>query len=248
VNQAEWINVAAYGGLFLFLFLLAEILYHKFRAAVEITRKFVHIGTGVICLTFPFFVGSHWTVLILTIAFFALLITSIQLNLLKSINAVERKTSGSFIFPVVVYITFWAYSIFGIHDMDAVDINWTDGDVGKGAIYSATVYYFLPILILSISDPMAALIGKKWPRGKYKIFGNTKTLMGSTAFFVSALIVSTIFLIPLAESVVMGFLVSFCIAICTTLVEAIGHKGLDNLFIPIATIAILLAFNEQMII
>ncbi|MBD3638567.1 MAG: phosphatidate cytidylyltransferase [Crocinitomicaceae bacterium] len=246
MNQEEWIHTAIYAGLFLILFTIGELLYHKLKLPAEITRKFVHMGTGVICLTFPFFLGSHWSVLVLTISFFAILLVSIKFNLLKSINSVDRKTGGSFIFPVVIYLTFWAYSIFGLGDMDATGLDWKNTAIGREMFYGATVYYFLPILILSISDPMAALIGKKWPVGKYKIFGCTKTFMGSAAFFLSALALSIIFMMPLATSPEYGMLIALCIAFSTTLVEAICHRGIDNLLIPLTAVFVMVMFNENL--
>src|SRR5687768_11493323 len=107
MNQSELIHTALYAGGFLILFASGELLYHVFKVPVEITRKYVHILTGFICLSFPFVLNTHWSVLILTVSFVLILVTSIKLNMLKSINAVKRTTRGSFLFPLVIYVTFW---------------------------------------------------------------------------------------------------------------------------------------------
>lgn len=244
MSQSDWINTAIYSGIFLSLFAVAELLYHKVKLPAEITRKFVHMGSGVVCLTFPFFLSSHWAVLILTSSFVVILFGSIKLNMLKSINAVERKTGGSYIFALVIYLNFWVYSVFGLHDMDAEGLVWESAHVGNNLFYGATVYFFLPILILTVSDPMAALIGKKWPVGKFKVFGHCKTIMGSSAFFFSAMAISMIFMLPLATTLSNGILIAACIALGTTFVEAITHRGLDNLFIPLVTVIIMVAFQS----
>ena len=248
MNQSDWINTAIYSGIFLLLFAIAEVLYHKVKLPPEITRKFVHMGSGVICLTFPFFLHSHWAVLILTSSFVLILFGSIKVNMLQSINAVERKTGGSYIFALVIYLTFWAYSIFGLNDLDGNGLVWEPTNAGLARFYGASVYYFLPILILTVSDPMAALIGKKWPVGKYTIFGHSKTIIGSSAFFFSAMSLSLIFMLPLSVNSGMGIFIAACIAFSTTLIEAISHRGVDNLFIPLITISILVLFKNYLLI
>lgn len=245
MNQAEWIHTALYAGGFLLLFASGELLYHAFKVPVEITRKYVHIITGFICLSFPFVLTSHWSVLILTVSFVFILITSMRLNLLPSINAVKRTTRGSFLFPVVIYICFWVYSIYGQHNFKGSHLaveNFNRFSLG------GTVYYFLPILILSVCDPLAALVGKKYRLWPYKIFSDTKTIIGSAAFFISAFILSLIFLIPNCQTFSSALGISALIALSTTLAEALSQKGFDNLFIPVTTAAVLVLFHHYLVL
>src|SRR5690606_220772 len=114
-------------------------------------------------------------------------------------NAVKRTTRGSFLFPVVIYVTFWIYSIYGTKNYSGSNLN---ADDFHGFSLGGTVYYFLPILILSVSDPTAALVGKKYRLWPYKIFSDTKTIIGSFAFFVSALLLSLLFLIPNCDTLI----------------------------------------------
>ncbi len=242
----EIISLGIYGGAFLVLFGLGELLFHLAKFPVEITRKVVHLGTGLICLTFPSFLGSHWSVLILTIAFFLLLIFSMKWGVLKSINSVNRKTAGSFLFPLSIYVTYWAFSLIGLSDFDGNDL--LSHQVNGSSWYNgAVIYYYLPILILSVSDPAAALVGKKWRLGKYKIMGTTKTLIGSLGFLVSSFIISASFIYNLDINRSSILLVAFVIAISTTIVEAISQKGLDNLLIPLTTIVVLFLFRNTIL-
>jgi len=244
MNQDELIVTAIYAGLFLLLFSLGEFLYHKLKISVEISRKFVHLGTGFICLTFPFYISSHWSVFVLTISFILILVVSMKLDLLKSINAVKRKTNGSFLFPIVIYITYWSYSIFGLNDWDGTDVTLINYQSLDAVLSNqAAVFYLLPLLILSISDPLAALIGKNFPIREFSVFGHTKSVAGCGSFFLSSLLLSLIFTLFLYEQGTSALLLAFCIAIMTTLVEAISQKGFDNLLIPVAAIAVLILFS-----
>ena len=209
----EWLHNALYAGGFLVLFALGELLYHVFKTPIEISRKFVHFGTGIITLSFPLVLTSHWSVLILSVSFIGLLIISLKFNLLKSINAIERESLGSILYPVVIYLTYLCYQQFG--------------DV---------MYFYLPVLVLAISDPMAALCGKKWPYGTYKISKDKKTLVGSSAFFISSFIICFCFAPSLEKGWIQAILIPLSIALISTLFEAISQKGWDNFFIPASVI------------
>ncbi len=217
MSERELINMSIYSGCFLALFGIAEILYHKLKVYVEITRKTVHLGTGLITLSFPLFLETHWSVLILTISFVVILTLSKKYNLLKSINGIRRTSRGSILYPIIIYTTYWIYTLFD--------------DV---------LFFYLPILILAVCDPIAALTGKKWPKGKFKIFSETKTMMGSTCFFISCILVTFSFVIPLRQDWIEIFFVTIFISLVTTVVEASSVRGWDNLFIPLTVTASLL--------
>ena len=89
------INTALLASSFLALFGIAEILYHFLKMQAELTRKIVHIGTGLLTLLFPLMLSNHWYVLFLCTSFAAILLASLRLNLLPSINAIGRKSAGS---------------------------------------------------------------------------------------------------------------------------------------------------------
>lgn len=217
MTSTELIRVSIYAGLFLALFGLAEILYHYARVYVEITRKTVHVGTGLITLSFPVFLETHWSVLILTVAFVGILSLSKKFNLLKSINSIDRFSRGSILYPIIIYVTYWIFTLFN--------------DV---------LFFYLPILILAICDPLAALTGKKWPYGKFVIFEETKTWVGSSFFFLSCFILTAAFVIPLRENWLEIATITLFISFVTTLVEAASQRGWDNLFIPLSVTASLL--------
>jgi phytol kinase len=215
------INTALLSGAFLLLFGTAEILYHYFKVKVEITRKIVHFGTGLLTLLFPLLLDNHWWVLLLCSSFAVILIISIKYNFLRSVNAIDRESVGSIAYPVSVYGCYLAFNYFD-HQY---------------------VYFYLPILILAICDPVAALCGKRWPRGKFKIGSSNKTLMGSGMFFLSAfvlIIVLSIMEHTMTRIVMRGII----IALFSTVSEAISGRGYDNITIPVSVLGSLILIDH----
>lgn len=203
---------------FLALFGIAEILYHALHVKPEITRKFVHFSTGVITLLFPIFLKSHWYVLLLCSSFLIILILSLRFDLLPSINKIDRISRGSVSYPISVYGCFYVYTFFNNY-----------------------IFFYLPILILAISDPLAALFGKRFPLGKYTLNKEQKTLAGSGAFFISALIISALLLGGTTVVPWIGILGgAIVIAVLTTIAEALSQKGYDNVTIPFVALGLLL--------
>lgn len=230
-----------YSAVFLVLFALGELMFHLLKVRSEITRKFVHIGTGLTCFTFPVFITTHFSVLFLTCSFALILIISIRFKFLKSINAVERITVGSYMFPITIYIMYISYSVFGHENYTGSNILWESPVSVMGVLKDkAAIYYFLPLLIFTLSDPLAALVGQRWPYGKYVILKETKTLAGSSAFFISSFALTYLFLSFHLETTGLIILVSFIMAVTTTVAEGVSQKGFDNLFVPVSALGVLI--------
>ena len=176
MSQA-FINLTTLAVSFLTLFGSAELLYHQWKIKVEYSRKYVHLFTGLLTLLFPILLDNHWWVLLLCSAFGLILIGSQRYQMLPSINAIDRKSMGAILYPIAVYICFLSYE-------------WTQ----------SYLFFYLPMLIMAISDPLAALTGKSWPIGQYRVGKETKTLTGSLFFMLSAWIVSSSLLFMLSSS------------------------------------------------
>ncbi len=207
-------NISLLATAFLTLFGTAEILFHKFKWKAEYTRKLVHIGTGLLTLLFPIFIKEINGVAFLCFSFISILFLSIKYDLLKSINAVDRKTFGSLLYPIIVFITYFVYQQQG-----------------------HLIYFYAPILTLAIADPMAALVGKRWQKGTYYIFENKKTAIGSFTFFMTSFAIN--FGLFTWFSLGNPFFTCLLIAVSTTIVEGISIKGYDNFTIPITVLVIL---------
>jgi dolichol kinase len=214
----DLLPIAWLSACFIGLFCLSELIHRTTSAKVEHTRKLVHFGTGILTLMFPAFLTSSWSVFALCASFAAILLLSLKYTFLPSINAIDRKSYGSILYPVAVYVCFLLYE-YQHHDR---------------------MFFYAPILVLAISDPMAALFGKRWPKGKFTIGKGSKTLMGCSAFAVSAFLVLTglSFLFNQEISFMKAYEL-LLVAMGATMVEAISGRGTDNLTIPLSVVCLL---------
>jgi len=212
MNTLSNLSILSLG--FLFLFAIGEFLKTYLKVKAEWTRKFVHIGTGLLSLTFPILFENHWFVFLLCFSFLAILLMSQKKKFLNSINGVSRKTCGATLFPVTVYFCFLLQA-------------QTDN----------ILYYSLPILILTLSDPLAAIVGQKFPLGKYNILGHTKTMAASTAFWLSAFGISWSMGIDINSSLLIAFVASIA--------EAVSKDGYDNLTIPSSVVIVISSLGKS---
>ncbi len=216
--QTELIRAGIISALYLVIFVTAELWRAFGKPQTETTRKFVHFGSGAVCLTFSYLFSSHWTILVLGIVFVAIMMITKKTGLLKSVHDVQRISGGSIYYPIAVYLSFLIA-----------------GTAGKPQ------FYLIAILVLALSDSFAALIGGQYGFKLYKVEEDHKSLEGSVAFFLSTFIIVLTGLLLLsttgrAESI----LIAVYIALLITAFEAISLSGADNLFIPIGTLVVLL--------
>ncbi len=213
--------------LFAILVLLAgELIHRKVQVNSEYTRKMVHVIIGLIPLFYPSIFGSHLPVLVLNGQLILLLIAADIYKFIPSLNDVKRRTWGAYLFPVSVYLLFLLYLSFG-----------------------NPAFYYIPIMVLAICDPIAALSGMAYKslhqrnsRIRYIGIGKTgKTLAGSASFALSALIL-TFILVRLFYDIGTGsaMLLSLALALTGTLAEAVSTRGFDNLTVPFTLLAVLL--------
>ena len=207
-------------GAFLLLFIVAEVLYRKAHVQAEHTRKLVHAGTGLLTLLFPLVLDEVWQVVAMCGSFLLLLVASMRLGWLPSINAVERKTAGSWLFPVVVVLCFVFYR---------------QVCNGPGALYQPLFYFYTPLLLLALCDPVAALVGRWWSR-RHPQAAPGKTWAGSGAFFALAMLIVLVSgqafalrQIPAISAVAVAVATAFA----TTAAERWSGGGWDNFTIPV---------------
>jgi phosphatidate cytidylyltransferase/phytol kinase len=216
-----WLPVIWLSACFLLLFVVAELLYRRAHVQAEYTRKMVHAGTGLLTLLFPVFLTEVWQVSLLCGSFLALLIVSLQTGWLPSINAVERKTAGSWLFPIIVLLTFAFYRYAGHQN---------------GALFMPLYYFYTPLLLLAICDPVAALAGGYWKR-RHPETAPGKTFAGSFSFLgmaciicIAAAVIYTNHRLPAGFFIATGMTTAFA----TTLAERFSDRGWDNFTIPVA--------------
>ncbi len=201
-----------------------ELNYRRLNVKGEITRKFAHFAATLATVPFPYIFPSHWYILVLAFIFFMVLFVTQYSKQLKSIHDIERKSIGSYLLPLSIYITFF------------ISIK-----------LQSKFMYILPMLILAICDPMAAILGMntKKNNGKIKIFGlkTEKTRIGSAAFFITSFVISIIALYFHRISFdLKTFWLALAVAITSTLAEMLSWRGSDNLSIPLSVVLILVLF------
>jgi dolichol kinase len=214
-SQLIWLLI--FLGLLLLLIIISEFLHRSLKVSTELSRKFLHVSGGLMCLLFPRFFQSHWWLLPLVLSAFILLFYTYKKKMLASVHQVRRYSVGSVLFPVPVYFCFLL-------------AEWQQTDL----------YYYVPISLLAISDTAAEIAGQRWGYLTKKFFGGQKTLAGTLSFFVTAMAVCTGWLyfgyhFPLADTIKIGFVIS----ITTSIAEGVTLHGWDNLSVPAVAAGIL---------
>jgi phytol kinase len=196
------------------------------RVHPELSRKIVHIGMGFTTLSFPWLFTEPWPVWVLSAGF---VVTLVMLRVVPSLRdglgqvlfGIERRTWGEYCFPVAVAIVF-------------------------AIAHQQIVNYLIPLLVLGLADALAALIGVRFGRSKYVTDEGTKSLEGSLAFFVAAAL-STLgpLMLLTDEPLSHAIATAVSIGVLTALIEAISWRGLDNLFLPLTTLVLLVRTAER---
>lgn len=221
-------SILILGSLFLLLFVIAELLHRKLNIGSEVTRKIVHIFTGLLSLLFPLFFDEWWPVALLCGSFLIILIISQRTKQLSSINKISRRSYGSVLYPISVFICFIVFK----------------QEEFSYQLMNPICFYCLPILLLAICDPSAAFAGSVYKKNNGVTDG--KTWAGTIAFFIAALIIA----VPLlyfslhTDKLLNAITSSIFIAASTAAGERFSKNGWDNLVIPLVTISCLYLFSE----
>jgi len=98
----------------------------------------------------------------------------------------------------------------------------------------------LPMLILAVSDALAAVLGTLLNTPSYTLTGDRKTLGGSLTFALSTWLILISFPSPLTELPTLDrYSIALLFALSLAAVEALGSSGRDNLYIPSAAAMLL---------
>lgn len=208
-------GAAILSAIFVSLLLIAELWRRFGNPEAEWTRKFVHLGGGIACLTFPFLVQSPLVVLALAVPLTALFVAGSRFGFLKSLHSIKRRSRGAELYPLSVFLVFLMTQ-------------------GRPWLYLSAV------LVLAVADAFAALIGSRYGVVRYEVEDEYKSLEGSLVFLVLAFLavhLPTLLLTDLPRPVCV--LAALLVAALVTGFEAISLQGADNLFVPLAVVVIL---------
>lgn len=217
-------EILVYSIIYLTLFGLTDLLYHRGGIKVDVTRKIVHVCTGIIAFTFPLFLQHIWQLTVLCGSFLILMFASEKAGWFKSITAVERRSHGSWLFALSVLVCFIVNRL--IHQQN-------------------NSFYYIPLLLLTLADPAAAYFGKRLKSRTFTIHGSIKTLGGSLAFFLVSVIVLLIYFNWQGDNFTQrdwphSFIQIILLSIAASSAEFFSVHGWDNLTIPLAVLVALL--------
>ncbi len=193
---------------------LSELIRRYLLWTGEVTRKIVHIGTGLLIFFACYYLESGAPLVIIGVFFTAFNFLCVRFNWFAGMHSIDRPTYGTVYYP----LAFTALTAVG----------W---EGYRYAIAGA-------MLILAIGDALAALVGQKIKiRHVYFLTADRKTLEGSLAMLFSSWLSVGFTFAFFDVKIAGGFspvLITFIIAVIATVVEAVSSRGYDNLTLPLA--------------
>jgi len=209
-----------------FFGLLIASQYMPFKT-LEGKRKFVHIMLGNWWLLVIAFFSNVFAAMVVPVSFIFINYLSLKRDkengLLSSLERKNQKSYGIVLYPVAMSILIWmSFSVW--HDMRI-------GGIG--------------LIALSYGDGIAALTGKHFKYGAFKIFGNKKTISGSLGMLVSTFSIALIYMyVTNLVSIEELMLVSFSVAMVSTVAEAITPFGIDDITVPVSAVVMYCIFRS----
>lgn len=214
-----WASLLVVAGFFLML-MAADRISRRLGAGPETRRKAVHIGTGLVSLSFPWlFPSALWFL----VAMGSMLAALMAIRLLPSqrrrgavLHGVERQSLGDVWFLVSIVTLYF---------------------LSQGE----PVLYIIPLAVMTLSDALAAMVGTRHGRRAYPTHDGVKSWEGTAVCLGSAFVVILSLLWSFAGLPLLpALLIALNLAAVAAIVEGISWNGLDNLLLPL-TIHVLLA-------
>jgi phytol kinase len=228
VIENPWLGIGLVLGVLGTLMTLLRLYQVLVAPHPEVTRKLLHIGMGLTTLTFPWLFGELWPVALLAALSVALFLALRVVKALKQglgsvVGGVDRASLGEVYFPVSVAILFGLYL--------------QENDTRPGV---RELLYCIPVLLLTLADAAAALVGIRYGQVQYVTADGHKTAEGSLAFLGCAFLLVHIPLLLWTETGrAECLLIALLLALLATVVEAIAWNGLDNLVLPLTSYLLL---------
>ena len=217
-SGAEWtvfaIILAAIG----FFITVAEFLRKSFNGSPEITRKLVHILTGLLIFFAPELFVSGIPAITLAVIFIAVNYGAVRFGLLQGMHGTNRQSYGTVYYPLsflILVLLFWD---------------------------SAPIIISIAILILALSDAAAAIVGENLPSAhNYFLTSDKKSYEGSAAMFIttSIIVIAAVWKENLPYESIVVFQIVVAVSLFVTVWEAISSKGFDNLTVPLSAAFVL---------
>jgi phytol kinase len=197
------------------IILIAERLNRSLSTDGELTRKVVHIGTGNVILFAWWLKIPAWVSIGAAIIAAIVALISYYVPILPSINSVGRKSLGTFFYALsigVLVAWFWPIQQFQ--------------------------FAAIGILVMAFGDGLAAIIGQRFGKHPYTVWGNRKSWEGSLTMIAISFLVTSLILGSVYGNIGVIWLIAAIVALTATILESFSMLGLDNLTVPIGSAAV----------
>lgn len=179
----------------------------------EIRRKAVHVIAGLASLGLPFVLQESAQVMLALAIMAAWMVAARRVPVLcarfgRVFSDVTRVSAGELYFAAAVAALLLL-------------------SPGGGTAF------VLPVLLLTVADTAAALVGRYLPWRPLGAIAGDKTLSGSLAFACTGCLVSAIVLLASGGAWAANVLpLSLALGLGCAAVEALSHRGFDNFSVP----------------
>lgn len=223
IGNNDLLHLGLLAGAILLFLLLAEYLRKRFSLSDEVTRKTVHIATGVLIFFAPPFFPRAGAVALIAAAFVLLNMLAYFKGWLASVHHSARRSHGTVYYPLALLLL-------------AVPLWERYPDLVVASI-----------LVMALGDAAAGITGESIARPvRYRVTSDEKSLQGSIAMLggtVLALLLTT--LVYPDGGLQLGHAFNhdpllfaaalLAVALFATGWEAASSRGLDNLTVPLFT-------------
>ena len=208
------LGIAVVAGVSLAMLLALRQLRARAGLHPELVRKLAHVGTGTISLTLPWIFDRSWPVVVVSSLAILLLIGS------RSVPALQRHVGGV---------------VDGVSRVSLGECYFPAAVAGLFALaHDQPLLYAIPLLLLTVGDAAAAMVGVQYGRWHFQSPDGTKSAEGSVACFTASFLAVHVPLLLLGDvGRLETLLIALSVALLVMLLEAVAWGGLDNLFIPL---------------
>ncbi len=184
------------------LLIISEKVLNKYPT---FSRKFLHIMVGNVIFILPLFTNQFVITFLAAAPFIVLTFLMSPYSPIKFNDRISTSGHGM---GLVYYAISWTVLAFFFYDQQWI--------IAVG------------IAAMSYGDGMAALIGEKFGKHKYNVFGDKKSFEGSITMFL-VLIVTLGIVLAYYNIFTASFMIIPVVALVATIFEGITPKGLDNI-------------------
>nr|WP_249214012.1 MULTISPECIES: diacylglycerol/polyprenol kinase family protein [unclassified Synechocystis] len=192
--------------------LTAELLNRLSPSPAEVTRKIVHIGAGQVVLIAWWLDIPGWVGAIAGVFAAGIALLSYRLPILPSLESVGRHSYGTLFYALSIGLLVGGFFSVGL-----------------------PVFAAIGILVMAWGDGMAALVGQKWGRHRYEVFGFRKSWEGTLVMVLASFLVTVALLGYTFGFTASCFVVAGMVAIASAGLESFSRWGIDNLTVPMGS-------------